>query len=263
MSLRPHHRIKHGGRPAETFLSLTYPDIKSNRQTNGGIIPDSFGVTVKMEDGYKLGDPFHVLQVINGIIQVSLPLFVKVDQPRGAWSHSPALGLRQPVRVTETPTVKANVVFILQFLQQQLAVTRVQAFFDDLLQPHGVQENGIVEIGGVRADLKKKSDKTTPNGFPLALALPSKRGGACLSLRRQVAPERASLETLKNLLEEVVVLVSFVGLLSDDEGHVKRCDGNLVVSVARAVFPQVVLEQGSVGEQLRGSNAAVCYAHTL
>lgn len=35
-----------------------------------------------MEDGYKLGDILYVLQVINGIIQVSLSLLVKVDQSR-------------------------------------------------------------------------------------------------------------------------------------------------------------------------------------
>lgn len=35
-----------------------------------------------MQDGYKLGDVPHTLQVVNGIIQVSLSLFVKVDQSR-------------------------------------------------------------------------------------------------------------------------------------------------------------------------------------
>lgn len=35
-----------------------------------------------MEDGYKLGDFLYTLQVINGIIHVSLALFIKVDQSR-------------------------------------------------------------------------------------------------------------------------------------------------------------------------------------
>lgn len=35
-----------------------------------------------MQDGYELGDVPHALQVVNGIIQVSLSLFVKVDQSR-------------------------------------------------------------------------------------------------------------------------------------------------------------------------------------
>lgn len=46
------------------------------------LLPDSFGVTVEMKDGYELGDVSHMLQVINRIIQVPLPLLVKVDQSR-------------------------------------------------------------------------------------------------------------------------------------------------------------------------------------
>lgn len=45
-------------------------------------LPDIFGVTVKMEDGYKLGGVSRVLKVVNGIVQVSLPLVVKVDESR-------------------------------------------------------------------------------------------------------------------------------------------------------------------------------------
>lgn len=55
---------------------------QAEKQINKKILPDSFGATVKMEDGYKLRDILDKLQVINGIIQVSLPLFVKVDQSR-------------------------------------------------------------------------------------------------------------------------------------------------------------------------------------
>lgn len=35
-----------------------------------------------MEDGDKLHDILYLLEVINGIIQVSLPLIIKVDQSR-------------------------------------------------------------------------------------------------------------------------------------------------------------------------------------
>lgn len=48
-----------------------------------GILPDRAGVTVKMKDGLQLCDLSYMLQVINGIVQVSLPLFVKVDQSGG------------------------------------------------------------------------------------------------------------------------------------------------------------------------------------
>lgn len=44
------------------------------------ILPDRVGVAVKIEDGFKLGDVAYMLQVINGIVQFSLPIFVKVDQ---------------------------------------------------------------------------------------------------------------------------------------------------------------------------------------
>lgn len=61
------------------------------RQYKSVLLPDSFGVTVEMEDGYKLGVVFYMLQVVNGIIQVSLPLLVKVDQSRRTCNDTPLL----------------------------------------------------------------------------------------------------------------------------------------------------------------------------
>lgn len=82
-SFRPYHRIKHGGGPGKTFFfSLIYPGQTDCKQTNKSILPDSFGVTFKKEDGDKLHDILYLLQVINGIIQVSLPVLIKVDQSR-------------------------------------------------------------------------------------------------------------------------------------------------------------------------------------
>lgn len=55
---------------------------------NVKVLPDSFGVTVEVEDGYELGDGSRVLQVINGIVQFSLPLPVKVDESRRTCSDT-------------------------------------------------------------------------------------------------------------------------------------------------------------------------------
>lgn len=43
------------------------------------LLPDSFGVAVEVEDGYKLVDFSYILQIINGIVHISLPVLVKVD----------------------------------------------------------------------------------------------------------------------------------------------------------------------------------------
>lgn len=55
------------------------------------LLPDSFGVTVEMEDGNELGDVSCMLQVIYRIIQVPLPLLVKVDQSRCTCDDMPQL----------------------------------------------------------------------------------------------------------------------------------------------------------------------------
>lgn len=66
------------------FFCLIYP-IQTNRQRNNQeTLPDRFGVTIKVEDGHKLRHALDMLQVINGIIQVSLPIFIKVDQSRSS-----------------------------------------------------------------------------------------------------------------------------------------------------------------------------------
>lgn len=39
---------------------------------------------------------------------------------------------------------------------------RVHAIFDDLLQPHRIEEHRIVQIGRVRANLKKIGTKEKP-----------------------------------------------------------------------------------------------------
>ena len=46
------------------------------------MLPHIFGLTVKIQNGHKLEDVSCVLQVINGIVQISLPLLVKVDESR-------------------------------------------------------------------------------------------------------------------------------------------------------------------------------------
>lgn len=58
-----------------------------------------------------------------------------------------------------------------------------------------------------------------------------------LFIRCQVAPERVSFESLINLLEEVIILVAFVGFLADDEGHVESSHGVLVQLAVQGVFP--------------------------
>lgn len=54
-----------------------------------------------------------------------------------------------------------------------------------------------------------------------------------LSLGCQVAVKRGSSESLKNLLEEVVVLVALVRFLANDEGHIEGSEGRLVHLAAR------------------------------
>lgn len=44
-----------------------------------GLLPDNFGVTVKIEDRHKLDGVSYMLQVINGVVQISFPFFIKVD----------------------------------------------------------------------------------------------------------------------------------------------------------------------------------------
>lgn len=48
------------------------------------LLPDVFGVTVKMENGHKLDFVSNVLQVINGIVQIPLSFLIKVDQSGGS-----------------------------------------------------------------------------------------------------------------------------------------------------------------------------------
>lgn len=61
-----------------------------------------------------------------------------------------------------------------------------------------------------------------------------------LTFRSQVGLERMSFQSLKNLTEEVIVLISVVGFLTDDEGHVKRSQSCLVDFV-QDKFPKVIL----------------------
>lgn len=58
---------------------------------NKSVLPDIFAVTFKVEDGHKLSDVSRVLQVIDGIVQISLPLLIKVDQSRGTCNNKPLL----------------------------------------------------------------------------------------------------------------------------------------------------------------------------
>lgn len=84
-SFWPYYRIKHGRRPGKTFfISLINQDQTDRQRKNEETLPDRFGVTIKMEDGHKLCGALDMLQVINGIIQVSLPIFIKVDQSRSS-----------------------------------------------------------------------------------------------------------------------------------------------------------------------------------
>lgn len=59
-----------------------------------------------------------------------------------------------------------------------------------------------------------------------------------LSFRYKVSPKRMCFKSFKNLFEEVIVLVSFVGFLANDEGHVKSSHGSFVNP---GMFPQVIL----------------------
>lgn len=113
-----------------------------------------------MEDGDKLlGAPLR-LQVVDGVVQVSLPLLVKVYQSRRSCRVSPvqrkttsddedASGPRK-----QRLTVEANVTFLLQGPQQLAAVVRVSAHLEDVFQPPGVEQHGVVQVGRVRADLQ-------------------------------------------------------------------------------------------------------------
>lgn len=60
---------------------------------------------------------------------------------------------------------------------------------------------------------------------------------AYLSFRCQVAPEWVSFQSFKNLLEEVIILVAFVGFLANDKNHVKRSYGVLVNPAVQGIFP--------------------------
>lgn len=64
---------------------------------------------------------------------------------------------------------------------------------------------------------------------------------AYLTFRCQVTPKRMSFQSLKNLSEEIIVLISFVGLLTNNECHVKSFCSILVYSTAQGSFPPVIL----------------------
>lgn len=80
-----------------------------------------------------------------------------------------------------------------------------------------------------------------------------------LSFRCQVAPERLSFQSKEDLLEKVIILVTFVGFLADDKGHVKSSYGILVDSAVQTIFPDVILQKKDIKNTItqRSSNIRI------
>lgn len=57
------------------------------------LLPDIFRMAVKMENGHELGGVSCMLQVINGVVHISLPVLIKVDQSRRTCADKHALAL--------------------------------------------------------------------------------------------------------------------------------------------------------------------------
>lgn len=66
-------------------------------------------------------------------------------------------------------TVESNVTFLLQGPQQLAAIVRVSADLEDVFQPPGVEQHGVVQVGGVRADLQQEEVKVSRGRLALGL----------------------------------------------------------------------------------------------
>lgn len=131
---------------------------------------------------------------------------------------------------------------------------RVLPIFENFLQPHRVEKHGIVQVSGVRTNLEKQKNQKGIKLFaPVIFFPPENTWGTNLSFRCQVALERVSLQSLKNLLKEVIVLIAFIGFLANDKGHVK-CSRCLLVDGVQGSFPQVVLHQKNKTHNFKGSS---------
>lgn len=128
-----------------------------------------------MEDGDKLSGAPLRLQVVDGIVKVSLPLLVKVYQSRRSCrvnrvqERRPGMMKMFPGQRKQRLTVESNVTFLLQGPQQLAAIVRVSADLEDVFQPPGVEQHGVVQVGGVRADLQQEEVKVSRGRLAVGL----------------------------------------------------------------------------------------------
>ena len=93
--LKPHSGISVGGLPFGQTTEANFDvglklkifmrvcviltKTRSDPCAHAARLPDSFGLTLEMEDGHELDVVSYMLQVVNGIVQISLPVFIKVN----------------------------------------------------------------------------------------------------------------------------------------------------------------------------------------